>query len=198
MRADGVDEPSTASGGLVGTFIELRSALSRYLMLRGATRDEADDILQEVFLKLSTERIGPISQPRAYLYRMTNNYFLGSRRTEGRRARREENWVEVHSGEDREVDEQPSAESRLIARERLAILQGVLDGLPERTRTIFRRFRIEGEPQRRIADEIGISVSAVEKHLTRAYEAISAAKNRLDGDRGGSRHLNSRRGRDDS
>jgi RNA polymerase sigma-70 factor (ECF subfamily) len=195
MRPEGVDERGMASGGLLGAFIELRPALSRYLMLRGASADEAEDILQEVYLTLSADRIGPVAEPRAYLYRMTTNHFLLSRRTAGRRTRREEDWVEAHSGEEREIDEQPSAEARLIAREQLAILQRVLDGLPERTRTIFRRFRIDGEPQRQIAADIGISVSAVEKHLTRAYEAIAAAKLRLDGDRSHPRHLSDRRGR---
>lgn len=195
MSDDGIDGRSTASGGLVATFMASRPALSRYLVLRGASADEADDILQEVYLKLSTDRIGPVSQPRAYLYRMTNNHFLGSRRTEGRRTRREEDWVEANGGEQPEVDEQPSIEAHLIAREQLAILQRVLDDLPERTCTIFRRFRIDGEPQRRIAEDIGISVSAVEKHLARAYEAISAARLRLDGDRSDPRHLRGERGR---
>lgn len=197
MREDGIDERSLASGGLVGTFMEARSALLRYLMLRGATADEAEDILQEVYLKLSADRIGPVAEPRAYLYRMTTNHFLGSRRAAGRRTRREEDWVDAQGGEVRERDEQPSAEAQLIAREQLAILQRVLDGLPDRTRAIFRRFRIDGEPQRQIADDIGISVSAVEKHLARAYEAIAAAKLRLDGDRSDPRHLRSERGRHD-
>ncbi|MES2056488.1 MAG: RNA polymerase sigma factor [Pseudomonadota bacterium] len=195
MREDGVDEQRLASGGLVGTFMESRPSLLRYLILRGASADEADDILQEVYLKLSIDGIGPVAEPRAYLYRMATNYFLGLRRTAGRRTRREEDWVEAHSGEEREVDEQPSAETHLIAREQLAILQRVLDGLPDRTRVIFRRFRVDGEPQRQIADDIGISVSAVEKHLARAYEAISAAKLRLDGDRSDPRHLRGERGR---
>jgi RNA polymerase sigma factor (sigma-70 family) len=195
MRPEGVDEHTMAGGGLLGAFIDLRVALSRYLMLRGANADEAEDILQEVYLKLSTDRIGPVAEPRAYLYRMTTNHFLLARRTDGRRSRREEDWVDAHSSEAREIDEQPSAEARLIAREQLAILQRVLDGLPERTRAIFRRFRIDGEPQRQIAADIGISISAVEKHLTRAYEAIAAAKLRLDGDNANPRHLSDRRGR---
>ncbi len=197
MSEDERDGQSLAGGGLVRTFTESRSALSRYLSLRGATADEAEDILQEVHLKLLEERIGPVAESRAYLYRMTNNHFLGWRRTVGRRVRREEDWVDAHSGEEREIDERPSVEAHLIAREQLALLQRVLDGLPERTRTIFRRFRIEGEPQRQIAADLGISVSAVEKHLARAYAAIAAAQFRLEGDGGGSRHLRIERGRHD-
>lgn len=171
-----------SNSGLLGAFIECRPAILRYLTLRGATPEEAEDILQEVHLKLWAEKLGPVDQPRAYLYKMTNNHFLLHRRTAGRRARREGDWVFAQSGEQPEVDERPSAEAGLIAREQLAILQRVLDGLPERTRTIFRRFRLDDEPQRQIAVDLSISVSAVEKHLTRAYEAITAAKRRLDGE----------------
>jgi RNA polymerase sigma-70 factor (ECF subfamily) len=165
---------------LVSTLEESRAALRRYLMLRGASADEAEDILQEVHLKLWAEKIGPVDQPRAYLYKMATNYFLLHRRAADRRVRREEAWVDVHGGENREIDERPSDEAQLIAREQLAILQRVLDRLPERTRVILRRFRLDGEPQRQIAADFGISVSAVEKHLARAYEAIAAAKPRVD------------------
>jgi RNA polymerase sigma factor (sigma-70 family) len=171
-----------SNSGLLGAFIQCRPALLRYLTLRGATAEEAQDILQEVHLKLWAEKIGEVDQPRAYLYKMTTNHFLLHRRTADRRTRREEAWMVAQGGEQPEVVESPSIEAGLIVREQLAILQRVLDALPERTRTIFRRFRLDGEPQREIAADIGISVSAIEKHLTRAYEAIAAAKLRLDGD----------------
>ncbi|HEX7858553.1 MAG TPA: RNA polymerase sigma factor [Sphingobium sp.] len=176
--------------------MDLRPALQRYLLVRGATADEAEDILQDVSLKLSSEATGPVEQPRAYLYRMANNHFLLHRRTIGRRVQREEDWAGAHSGDPPDVDEGPSAEARLIAREQLAILQRVLDALPERTRTIFRRFRLDGQPQRQIAADLGISVSAVEKHLTRAYEKISTARLRLDGGNGDPRYLRGERGHD--
>lgn len=170
------------NGELLQIFADMREALMRFLLLRGASSADAEDILQEVYLKLLAESLGPIAEPRAYLYKTTNNHFLGFRRSAGRRARREEDWVEVHGGGDGELDERPSIETELIAREQLAILQRVLDGLPERTRMIFRRFRIDGEPHRRIAADLEISVSAVEKHLAKAYAAISRAKLRLNGE----------------
>ncbi len=183
-------------GGLIPLFAELRPALARFLQARGASQDEAEDVLQDVNIKLLGERAGPIAQPRAYLYKMTNNHFLLHRRTAGRRERREADWVSAHGGSG-EADDQPSIETELIAREQLAILQRLLDRLPERTRTIFRRFRIDAEPQRVIAGELGISVSAVEKHLARAYEAISAAKLRLNEDHPDRRSLTGNRGRHD-
>lgn len=180
-----------SNSGLLEAFMQSRPALLRYLTVRGATAEEAEDVLQDMVLKLSTDRVGPIDQPRAYLYRMATNHFLLQRRTLGRRERREEAWVDAHSGPSRETDQTPSAEARMIHRQKLALLQRALDALPERTRLIFRRFRIDGEPQRAIAADIDISVSAVEKHLARAYEAVAVVKRRIDEDIEGPRSLRS-------
>ena len=167
----------------------MRPGLLRYLSLQGATAEEAEDVLQDVGLKLSMGLQTAVEQPRAYLYRMTQNHFLLHRRSEGRRTAREKMWTEAHGGELPEVDETPSIETELVARQQLEILQAVIDRLPERTRFIFRRFRIDNVTQREIAGEIGISVSAVEKHLANAYAAVAAEKKRLDEGRGGLRSL---------
>jgi RNA polymerase sigma-70 factor (ECF subfamily) len=52
-------------GGLIPLFTELRPALARFLQTRGASADEAEDILQDVNIKLLAERSGPVAQPRA-------------------------------------------------------------------------------------------------------------------------------------
>lgn len=178
-----------STSGLIQTFMQIKPALQRFLIARGASPAEAEDILQEASLRLSTDKVGPVAEPRAYLYKMASNQFLLHRRTEQRRTRREEDWVDANSGAAREIDPDPSAEERLIHREQLAILRAALAGLPERTRSIFMRFRVEGQPQKQIAQDLGISVSAVEKHLTRAYGAIAATKLLLDGDYALPRHL---------
>lgn len=183
-----------SSGGLLETFALLRSALHRFLCARGASAAEADDILQEVSLKLAETETGPVGQPRAYLYKMASNHFLLHRRTETRRARREGDWVDAQDGDWREADPRPHGERTLIDRQHLAIVRNALGRLPDRTRRIFARFRIDGEPQRLIAHELGISVSAVEKHLTRAYAEIAGVRNLLDGDRPLPRHLNPEQG----
>ncbi|TCM16606.1 RNA polymerase sigma-70 factor (ECF subfamily) [Novosphingobium sp. PhB165] len=189
-------EHGTVNSGLLQVLLEMRPALERYLMLRGAGAEEAEDVLQDVSLKLASASIGPVSEMKAYLYRMANNEFLLGRRSRNRRTRREEDWVGMNTGDPPELDERPSVEAQLIAGEQVQILQSVLDGLPERTASVFRRFRVDGEPQRQIAEDLGISVSAVEKHLARAYEAIASMRRRLDGDHMPARHLRSGARRD--
>lgn len=136
--------------------------------------------MQDLFVKLAGRKLGPVAEPRAYLYRMLDNLLLDRRRSAGRRAGREQAWTAAQAGAAPEMDDRPSIERQLIDRERLALVSAALTALPQRTLFVFRRFRIDGEAQKDIAAEIGISVSAVEKHLQRAYRALADVQARLD------------------
>src|SRR3546814_3871686 len=48
----------------------------------------------------------------------------------------------------------------------------VVNALPPRCRDIYLLSRVEGMPQRRIAETYGISVKAVEKQITRALSTL--------------------------
>lgn len=159
-----------------------RPALLRFLQVRGASEEEAEDVLQDLYITLEHRAIGSVAEPRAYLYRMTNNLLLDRRRAAQRRTRREEEYWDADS-------EHPRSDDALIARQQLAMVDAALATLPERTVEIFRRFRIEGERQKLIAEQVGISVSAVEKHLQRAYEVLLAVKRQIDAENDGPRRL---------
>lgn len=173
--------PENLTGGLSAVFEANRNALRRFLAARRVQPDEIEDILQEIFLRIRTTPTGPISDPIAYLYRMADNLVIDLRRSQSRRATREQAWTAAHRG-DGEADRQPSAEETLIAKEQLTHIRRTLLRLPERTLLIFRRFRLDGVGQRQIAAELGISVSAVEKHLQRAYRALLEARSKIDED----------------
>jgi RNA polymerase sigma-70 factor (ECF subfamily) len=150
----------------VGGFLEHRPQLLRYLRARGAA-DEAEDLLQDLWIRAASADRGHVEDELAYLYRMAHNLMIDRRRAAARRERRE---VDYQNGFD--PDEPPSAERALVARDQLDRLERTLRGLGERTDRVFRRHRVEGVPQRGIAEELGISLSAVEKHLQKAYRAI--------------------------
>jgi RNA polymerase sigma-70 factor (ECF subfamily) len=97
-------------------------------------------------------------------------------RAERRQARREQEWT------DGTETVELSAERKLIARRELEQADAALQALGDRTAAIFRRFRIDGASQRRIAEEQGISLSAVEKHLQKAYRALIELRRQLDAD----------------
>ena len=161
-------------GGLEAVFAERQAELLRFLRAR-APGDDADDLLQDLWLKARAVGSGPIADPAAYLYRMANNLVLDRRRSMVRSQRREHGWAQDVA--DHELDGSPlSAERILIARDQLRAIDAALAELGERTDRIFRRFRVEGATQDRIARDMGISVSAVEKHLQKAYRALVRIK----------------------
>jgi RNA polymerase sigma-70 factor (ECF subfamily) len=164
-----------AESGLEAVFLENRASLLRFLRARGAG-DSAEDLLQELWIRASATASGPIRDPLAYLYRSANNLVLDRRRTELRAARRNEDWTEALTG----GSEEPSHERVLIAREELKEAEVCLAALGERTDDIFRKFRLAGMTQVEIARELGISLSAVEKHLQKAYRALIALRRRFD------------------
>jgi len=178
-----IDRDSQATGnGLKDMFLQQRPALLRYLAARRLAPDEAQDLLQDLFVKLAAGATGPVGEPRAYLYRMAENLLLDRRRAASRRSGREQAWTTAQLGAAGDADDRPSAEQVLIGRERLAAVTRALAALPERTVQVFRRYRIDGVAQKEIAAELGISLSAVEKHLQKAYQVVVETQQRLDAD----------------
>lgn len=161
----------TGGRSLGATFLVERAPLLRYLRARGAG-EEAEDLLQELWVKLEAGHHPQVDQPRAYLMRMAHNLMLDRLRAASRRRTREAAYHET----DDEADVAPPVVRVLLARERLRNVDHVLAGLGERTNLIFRRHRVDEVPQREIATEFGISLSAVEKHLQKAYRAVAAAR----------------------
>jgi RNA polymerase sigma factor (sigma-70 family) len=171
-RLAGTDD--MAQKPLADAFLSHRAALLRYLRARGAAQD-AEDLLQELWLKIGHTVPDGIGEPLSYLYRMAHNLMLDRHRGSSRRQRREERYQTETRGRG-EADDAPAAERSLLARENLHHIDRALAALGPRTDHIFRRFRVEGVAQRVIADELGITLSAVEKHLQKAYRAVAAAQ----------------------
>jgi len=158
---------------LEAAFFENRAKLLGFLRHAGAG-DHVEDLLQEAWLRLSTASFGdgPVVEPLSYLYRLLHNLVLDWRRGEIRTRRRDESWADVTGVANPGVSEEPTAERVLIARAHLDAAQRALDDLGEPTAGIFRRHRLGGMTQRRIAEELGMGLSTVEKHLRKAYRAM--------------------------
>jgi RNA polymerase sigma factor (sigma-70 family) len=165
------------ASGLKAVFLAERPMLLRLLTSRLRDPDTAADVLQDLWIKLEAQGSGPVSDPAAYLFRMANNLAFDRRRSESRRSIRDHGWLVVQS----DASDFPDAEGALISRERLRLVEAAIGRLPERTHAIFRAYRFDGIPRKEIALNEGISVSAVEKHLHRAYKAIESVREEIDG-----------------
>lgn len=158
----------------------MQPALIRFIVARGTSYEDAHDVVQDLYLKLERVPVDTMIEARAYLYRMADNLVLDRHRASQRRVQRDDAWMEANSDVRTDYDEQPSADRVVMARQSLSRVNRTLDALPSRTADIFRRFRIEGEAQKDIAADLGISLSAVEKHLQRAYGAVLSTQQEID------------------
>lgn len=160
-------------------FMANRPALLRFLRARGAG-DDAEDLAQDMWMKLEAKDIGPVADPLPYLYRMANNLMLDRYRSATRRERREQDWSQDAGGVMADPSEAVPVDERLILTHRLDEARATLRAFGPRVELVFRRFRIEGVGQREIAQELGVSLTTVEKDLQKAYRAMIALKQKFD------------------
>jgi len=162
--------PPPTAAGLEAVFLDLRPALVRRARAMGVA-DDAEDVVQDVWLRLRSTT-APVGNPQAYLFRMVYTAVLDRRRGARRAAARDGAWIVHAAPDDLGEAAPPDAERSLIARETLAAVEARLEALGDPAAAIFRRHRIGGETQRRIAEDLGMGLSTVEKHLRRAYAAL--------------------------
>ncbi|MBB3035437.1 RNA polymerase sigma factor [Alteriqipengyuania lutimaris] len=165
--------------GLEAVFLANRDALLRFLAARGAG-DDAEDILHEVWLRITQVQAGPIAAPLAYLYRAANAAMIDRYRSARQAELRDAAWSEGHGGAMLGVSDSPSAERVVAGRQFARRVEEALAELPERANRIFRRSRIDGAAQRVIAEEFGVSISTVESDLRQVYRVLVELRERLD------------------
>lgn len=137
---------------------------------------QVEDILQECFLTFWEKRktIDPDKAVESLLFVMLRNRCLNvlkeSRLREGNIAasRLPVNELQHLYHLDFLEKEEKSLEEELI----LSFHQAI-DTLPPRMKEVFLRCKVEGHLQKEVAEDLGISVKAVEKHVAEARERLS-------------------------
>ncbi|MBB4858812.1 RNA polymerase sigma-70 factor (ECF subfamily) [Novosphingobium chloroacetimidivorans] len=168
-------EPPRA--GLEAAFLDNRDKLLRFLRARGAG-DSAEDLVQEVWLKIAAGPPGPVAAPLSYLFRTADLLMIDRFRSSRQSGVRDRDWGELNAGDPPGVANEPSAERSIAAAQEAASVLAMLERLGPRVAAIFRRHRIEGEAQKVVAEKLGISVSTVEADLRTAYRALAEWKDK--------------------
>jgi RNA polymerase sigma-70 factor (ECF subfamily) len=156
-----------------------RADLLRFLTARTGDAGEAQDILQDLWIKAQQSPGAPVANGRAYLYRMAQNMVVDRLRERQRRGRRERVWSDEATGFQaagiEPADSGLNAEEAMLDREEVARLASAIATLPEGARRAFELHKVEGLSHADVAIRLGISKSGVEKHMAVAMKYLRRA-----------------------
>jgi RNA polymerase sigma-70 factor (ECF subfamily) len=175
LAASGPDR--RADGGpLLAAFLEKRENLVLFLAARMRSAAEAEDLVQDLYLKVAVMEPGTdVRAPAALLYRMAANLMVDHVRSAQRASRRNAEWRldtrQTHGGVD--VVSEPPADEAMVARERVRLLAQAVADLPPQMGRAFRLHKLEGRSQAEAAEAMGVSRKMIEQHVATAVRRLA-------------------------
>jgi len=139
--------------------------LQRYFRRRGHGADDAQDLVQDVFVRLARCDLELITaRPGCMVYRLAHFVSVDSRRRS--QLQRRIGLAPWDSLGDIEVDDAlPSPEQRLVWRQTIAGAVAAIERLPPKGGRAYWLYRVDELSQREIADIQGVSLKTVEKQI---------------------------------
>lgn len=159
-----------------------RARLRRFVRRYVIDRDEAEDILQEVFYELvdAYRLMKPIEQVGAWLYRVARNRITDRFRKRKNAPLIEEEWLDENGDTLRWDDLLPSAddgpEAAFARRVLMEQLDAAIADLPAAQREVFVAHELEGRSFKEMATAMNISVNTL---LSRKHAAVNTLRERL-------------------
>jgi RNA polymerase sigma-70 factor (family 1) len=140
------------------------NGLYRYIFLFTKSKEEAEEILQDIFIKIwvNREKLSEIDSFKSYLFRFAKNKLLDKIRHSQIRQR-----VLSEIKRTKNVSETTTSD-QCAYREYYKVVQQAIEKLPPKRKLIFRLNIENGLSQDEIARELNISKSVVQKQTYRA------------------------------
>ena len=149
---------------ILEAYLENEIALKRYLRRFIRSREAADDLAQEAFLRaFAAESRLVIETPEAFLFKVAKNLALNEL------ARQSAVAIEPLGDFERldviEDSSQAAADDVVDSRERIRLLARAIAALPPQCAKVFILRKMQGLSQNEIAVRLNISVRTVENHV---------------------------------
>ena len=139
----------------------------------GAGPPEPEDVAQRAFANLARRGdLSDIENPKAFLWRTARNIMISQKRHEATRNGAAEEMEKIFSLEQGDV---LNPERVLEAKDALAAMVRAVEKMPTQRRRAFQLKCFEGLTHTEIGKRLGISRTAVYKHLVRAGVDITRA-----------------------
>jgi RNA polymerase sigma factor (sigma-70 family) len=168
---------SKAVAAHLAAYLDRRAALIRFFALRTGSPTAAEDIVQEIYLKLQAmdpDAAAEVRNIAPYLYRLGSNLMLDGLRQHRRSTAREEAWRSTQADEmgGEDIASTPPADDAAHARLKLDRIIAALEKAPANSRRAFQLHKLEGLSQSETAIAMGVSRSAVEKYIAATVKML--------------------------
>ncbi|MCK5424897.1 MAG: RNA polymerase sigma factor [Emcibacter sp.] len=157
-------------------YLDVKGGLKRFLLQRLKNEQDAEDVLQECFIKFRAYKPEEnIANPEGLLFKIAYTLSIDAIRKKKSDLARESSWVKENitylSGEP--IMEMPHTDRTLDSRRRIKGILSLLKELSPKCRHVFMLHKFEGLSHRQVAAHVGISKSMVEKYMIKALKKIN-------------------------
>lgn len=156
---------------LLEAYLEHRDVLAGYLARKLLSKEDIEDVLQETFFQaFQVNARRKILSPKSYLFIVARNLMKRRFLNSAARVRQEISGVELETIEAK----QASVDDEVHYKLKLETLKEAVGSLPPQCRKVFILRKFHGYSQKKIAAELGISSSTVERHITIALTRLNS------------------------
>jgi RNA polymerase sigma-70 factor (ECF subfamily) len=149
---------------ILEAYLENEAALKRYLRRFIRSRETADDLAQEAFLRAFAAESGRVIEaPKAFLFKVAKNLALNELARQSSAAI--EPLGDFEGQEVLEDSSQALVDDVVDSRERMRVLARAIAALPPQCAKVFILRKMQGLSQKEIAARLDISVRTVENHV---------------------------------
>ena len=147
-------------------FLGLAKPLRNFLIYKGSESGQADDIVQESFIKLweNCKKVIP-EKAKSYLYTLASNSF----KNEMAHLKVRLKYVNSNPTSDKMIE---TPEFKMEENEFKERLENAISEMPVTQRDVFLMNRIDKMTYAEIAETLGVSVKAIEKRMGKALKHL--------------------------
>ncbi len=149
--------------------------LKGYCKLFISDDSQVEDIIQETFISLwdNKDSIKTDKTIESYVFVILRNKCLNFLKKQ----KLEDNNVDVENLKVEELQflyqlDFTEKEAKSLEEQLIQAFQHAVDELPDKMKAVFTLCKIEGKKQKEVAEELGISLKMVEKHISKAKQQI--------------------------
>ena len=167
MTNDKKHQTTDTSATITEAFLKHETFLKRFISRFLPRPQDIEDVVQETYLKaFSAEKKNTINMPKAFLFQVARNTAL---KQLTKKSNQITGYIEEMDAPEI-ISDELSIEEHVMAREKFGMFcQSALE-MPPRCRRVFLMAKVYGFSYKEISAQLGISASAVEKHVAKGLQ----------------------------